>query len=869
MYRTALRKNNFIMLFIVLILYCLTTNRAYSQDSTASELQVDSTTSTIDSSANEILINAKSDLEQKVIYSAKDSAVFIPSKNLLRLRGDAKVDYGNDKLGAEVIIFDMEKSNLEAKAVQDSNGKYYGFPKYNQQENEYYAKQLTFNFKTKKGVISSGETELSEGFYFGEKIKRINENDIFIKDGFYTTCDAPHPHYYFGSPEMKIVSKEKVFLDPLIFYVEDIPVFIYPFGIFFPNKSGRQSGLMVPSFAFSSGRGVIFDDLGFYWAASDYWDMQFTTDFYSKGGYLLGTSGRWNVKDEYSGNASIEYGNTRFNTDEEYVKAWRFTMNHQQNLTPYQNINANLNFSSSDFNRNTKANINDRIKQSITSNASYSIAFDNGSNLSAGYNREQNIITDEHTQNIPVTYSIPNLTLFKLFDKDVTFRNSSRLNYTQTKRLDITTNEEKQDTTFQNDERKYLSHSPSITFSLPRLFHFNITPSFNFGVNNYFRKMTKSYNNTTGEVDRNFEQGFFTEYYYNYGVSAQTRLYGIMNFGEHGLKALRHTFEPTISYRINPNFSDQSYDFYGTYYDNNLQREITYSKFEADGGSHASSNLQQNIGINLVNRFEAKVSSDSTDKNLELLQLNLNTNYNVAADSLNWSDISTSFRTPAVSFVSFSGNANFTLYDEADIFNENKEKVGVEKINKFLFENNKGLVRLTNLNLSLSTSFDSDGIKVADSFGQDAEKVDTTEKESSLGDRFSRRINLNQEDRDLFGECNAGYQPISIPWSINVGLNFRYSEPFAGRIDRSVNLNLGIRFQLTKTWKFDATGLYDLIDQSLENTSVNITKDMHCWDLSVRWYPTGINQGFYLRFGIKASQLQDLKLEKRDDPIYR
>jgi hypothetical protein len=855
------------MLFIVLLSCCLSATNVFAQDIDSTKAIIDSTI--IDSTADEIYLDVESDLEKRVIYSAKDSAVFMPGKSMLRLRGGAKVDYGTDKLEAEVILFDLEKSNLDASAIQDSNGTYYGFPKYNQQENEYFAKQLTFNFKTKKGVISSGETEITEGFYFGEKIKRINETDIFIENGFYTTCDAPHPHYYFGSPEMKIVNKEKVLIDPLIFYVEDIPVFIYPFGIFFPNKGGRQSGLMVPSFLFSAGRGVVFDDLGFYWAASEFWDMQFTTDFYSKGGYLLGTAGRWNVKDQYSGNASFEYGKTRFNTDDEYVTAWKFTLDHRQNLTPYQNISANLNFSSSDFNRNTSANINQRITQTITSNASYSMAFDNGSNLSAGYNREQNIITDEQTQNIPVTYSIPNLTLFKLFDKDVTFRNSSRLNYTQQTRQNIDLGEEIPDTTFRSEERKYLSHTPSITFSLPRLYNFNITPSFNFGVNNYFRKMTRTYNNETEEVEQNFEQGFFSEYYYNYGVSAQTRLYGILNFGETGLKALRHTFEPTISYRINPDFSDQSYDFYGTYYDNKLDREITYSKFDADGGSHASSNLQQNIGINLVNRFEAKVSGDSLDNNLELLQFNLNTNYNMAADSLNWSDINTSFRTPAVSFVSFSGNANFTLYDEADILNKENEKVGVEKINKFLFENNKGLVRLTNLNLSLSTSFDSDGIKVADSFGQDNEPVDSAESTSSLGDRFSRRMNLNQEDRDLFGECNAGYQPISVPWSVTLGLNFRYSQPFEDRIDRSLNLNLVIRFQLTETWKFDANGLYDLIDQKLENTSVNITKDMHCWDLSVRWYPTGINQGFYLRFGIKASQLQDLKLEKRDDPIYR
>lgn len=863
----ALQKNNVLVLFIVLIVCCLSGTNALAQDKDSTKTVIDSTVT--DSTADEIYLDVESDLEKRVIYSAKDSAIFMPSKSMLRLRGGAKVDYGTDKLEAELIIFDLAKSNLDASAIQDSNGTYYGFPKYNQQENEYFAKQLTFNFKTKKGIISSGETEITEGFYFGEKIKRINETDIFIENGFYTTCDAPHPHYYFGSPEMKIVNKEKVLIDPLIFYVEDIPIFMYPFGIFFPNKGGRQSGLMVPSFAFSAGRGVIFDDLGFYWAASDYWDMQFTTDFYSKGGYLLGTAGRWNVKDQYSGNASFEYGKTRFNTDDEYVTAWKFTLDHRQNLTPYQNISANLNFSSSDFNRNTQASINQRITQTITSNASYSMAFDNGSNLSAGYNREQNIITDEQTQNIPVTYSIPNLTLFKLFDKDVTFRNSSRLNYTQQTRQNIDLGEEIPDTTFRSEERKYLSHSPSITFSLPRIYNFNITPSFNFGVNNYFRKMTRSYDSEEEEIRQEFVQGFFSEYYYNYGVSAQTRLYGMLNFGESGLKALRHTFEPTISYRINPDFSDQSYDFYGTYYDTKLEREITYSKFDADGGSHASSNLQQNIGINLVNRFEAKVSGDSVDTNLELLQFNLNTNYNVAADSLNWSDINTSFRTPAISFVSFSGNANFTLYDEADIVNKDNEKVGVEKINKFLFENNKGLVRLTNLNLSLSTSFDSDGIKVADSFGQDSEPVDSAETENSLGDRFSRRMNLNEEDQDLFGECNAGYQPISVPWSVTLGLNFRYSQPFEERIDRSVNLNLGIRFQLTETWKFDANGLYDLIDQKLENTSVNITKDMHCWDLSVRWYPTGINQGFYLRFGIKASQLQDLKLEKRDDPIYR
>mgnify|MGYP000994955998 CR=1 FL=1 len=66
---------------------------------------------------------------------------------------------------------------------------------------------------------------------------------------------------------------------------------------------------------------------------------------------------------------------------------------------------------------------------------------------------------------------------------------------------------------------------------------------------------------------------------------------------------------------------------------------------------------------------------------------------------------------------------------------------------------------------------------------------------------------------------------------------------------------------------FDA--IYDVVSKNFNNTTFNITKDLHCWSLTARWYPIGINQGFYLRFGIKASQLRDLQIEKQSSPLFR
>ncbi|HOQ49264.1 MAG TPA: hypothetical protein PLV01_05485, partial [Candidatus Kapabacteria bacterium] len=75
--------------------------------------------------------------------------------------------------------------------------------------------------------------------------------------------------------------------------------------------------------------------------------------------------------------------------------------------------------------------------------------------------------------------------------------------------------------------------------------------------------------------------------------------------------------------------------------------------------------------------------------------------------------------------------------------------------------------------------------------------------------------------------------------------------------------------RLTETWNISANARYDFIRKEFLTPQINLKKDLHCWELILNWNPIGFNRGFYLRFGIKSSSLQDLKIEKKSYPLFR
>lgn len=859
------------MIKIIFILaFILNTFGLYSQSDSLRIIAKDSLSKFVTDSTK-LKKPSSTGIDTTIFYTSRDTVTLNLKSKIMKLRGTSKLNYKTQNLDAENIDIDFNSSIMEAYGSKIEN-KSFGFPKFKESGTDYVGEKIKFNFKTNKGIIKFGETELSNGFFFGDKIKRVSQNELFIKNGYYTTCSAPHPHYYFGSPQMKLIAQDKIFLDPIIFYVEDLPIFALPIGLYFPTSSGRKSGLIVPTYGVTKNRGVIYENLGFYWAASEYFDSQLTASIYTKGGYLFKNHSNWVLKDVYNGSIDLSYGKTRFNPEEQFSDAYKIRFNHDHILSPTDRITSNMDFSSANFNQNTSSNINERVKQSITSNASYSSNWDNGNSLSIAYSREQNIINNSYRQGLTTNFNVPNIKIAQIFEKD--FVISGRLNWNLNfdKSYDIVNtryldNSSRIDTGFTKTQKNFIAISPNFSYSFPKIWMFNVTPSYSINGNLFFRRISnRTYDTLNSRFNDSYEYGVFPEYWYNYGVSLTTRFYGMAKPKVFGINAIRHTVEPSFGYRFDPNFSDNN-NYYSTYIDEKQKKSFSYSRFINEGGSHSSQSKGQSLTYGFRNRVEMKIAQGDTiaDKNLELLQLDFNGAYNFVLDSFKMSPLSVSFRTPAVPLVNFGGSANFKFYDEISEQTSSGNYKN-RNINKTLLESGKGLLRLTDINFNIGTSFNNQGIGTApNNQTNQPSKRDSSE----LGERFRQRLDYSYQEPDYFGENSPGYSDIQIPWNLNVSANFSYSQPLLDYITRSFSILTDFTFSLTKTWKVGANAGYDIVNSRLTSTSVNISKDLDCYDLTFRWYPIGNSQGFYLRFGIKASQLKDLMYEKQSNPIYR
>ncbi len=817
----------------------------------------DTTTSTSEISKHK----KTSAIDEIIKLNARDSIRFEINRKFLRLSGKSKVEYKNQKLESEIIEFYLDNSLLVAQGMRNAYGQLFGYPIFTDNKETYFGEKISYNFRTKQGTITLGETQIGEGYYFGQKLKKVDEDEFFVEGGCYTTCNAPHPHYYFGSPRMKVIPGDKVFVDPLIFYVEDLPIFILPIGLYFPNRSGRQSGLIVPSFFFSQRRGVTIENLGLYLALSDYYDTRFSANFYSKGGVLVKNFTQWKYRNELEGSLDVSYGRVRMTVDEPYQQTWGLQVRHNHRLNPFESYNAEVSFYSKDFFRQTSTDLLVRQTLDLNSRASYNRTFENGSSVSLGYFRSQNIVTQEYTESPTLQYSIPQFNPFSFsnnsFLRGITLQYSFGANYSKSKRL--------RDTTFLFSHSSKLSHNPVLNFPLPKLGYFNLTPFFSFSLNNYFRKITKVFDPTDSTVRETITNGFFGEYNYRLGLNLSTKLYGIVKPKLFGINALRHTLSPSLQYSYSPDLSAEKFGFYGKYFDLKQNREVIYSRYELDGGGIASKTLTQQISFNIQNQFSAKVfvSDTSDDKTVDFLNFSVSGYYNFAADSLRLSDLSFSVYTPSIPKLNVNANFVITPYDEDPILDaEGRPTSSFRKVNRFLLSEGKGFGRLTSFSLNLSTNFG--GGEFPKTFASTEDNPDSL----SLGERFSLRTANAPEDFDFWGDKTFGNQPFNARWNLSLDASYRYHSPTRNQRTSTLEIGFTLGLQLTKTWTINLSGQIDAIKKQILSPIVRINKDLHCWDLTFIWYPTGFNQGYYFRFGIKSSVLKDLKIEKRSSPIY-
>jgi lipopolysaccharide assembly outer membrane protein LptD (OstA) len=148
--------------------------------------------------ADSINRQRKNGIDAPVHYTANDSMTYEGESGIAHLYGNASVKYEDMDLQSDQIYMSLDSSLVHATGSQDTAGVKFGTPVFKMGKDTYETDTMAFNFKTKKGLISNVYTEQDDGFMTSELSKRNSEGEMFLYHGRYTTCDEPHPDFYFA-----------------------------------------------------------------------------------------------------------------------------------------------------------------------------------------------------------------------------------------------------------------------------------------------------------------------------------------------------------------------------------------------------------------------------------------------------------------------------------------------------------------------------------------------------------------------------------------------------------------------------------------------------------------------------------------------
>lgn len=839
-------KNSIVILLS--IFFCINTiSLLKAQNNIRDSLTLYKRVSNIDSiiplQSKEDTITNKSDIDTLVSATAKDSVVNDIENKITTFYGKAKINFRDYKIEADVIELNWDKYTIHAfnrKIYSDSSEKP-PLPTLTEKNEIYKGAEVIYNFKTKTGVVKYGETNIDNGFYKGEKIKKISDDCYYIANGIYTTCDAEHPHFYFSSPKMKVIPKSVIIASPIYLYIADIPIFAIPFAVL-PNKTGRQSGIIPPAYGDDINRGKNLRHLGYFWAINDYSDINFTTDLYMKGGYNISSMIRYNVRYLLNGNINLSYSRQKFNVDSDLQKDWYIKVNHNQKIDPTTQLNIDLNFISNNYFINNSTNFDEILRQNMISNATINKYWE-GTNRSVSINfyRDQNLTTGEIIENLPsISFTQSQIYPFKKegsvntsWYEDIGFNYNSQLlsRHSKTK---TTINETD---SYKNKYQNGILHNLSVNFS-PKIGHFNLTPSISYNEYWYDKIIERKnfINNNKDSIVTNYKHGFYTARAFNLSLSLGTRFYGIFQPNILTINSIRHTVMPSISYNFKPDFSKSTFGFFDRYKLAN-GKEVIYSKFEEAIFGGPSSGENQNINFTLSNIFEMKTivkDSIETENKFQLLNLNASFSYNFAADSMKLSDLNINYRTNIANILDLYANTSYSFYD----YDQNGYP-----INKFLTSKNS-LLRLTNIGLNISANFK----------GEKKQKSKTQKEENN---------EINDVEKSYYGLYDNSEINFDIPWNLSISYDYNFNKSNPYRTFKTSNLRASLGFSLTEKWRIDFSGYYDLVAKKLLAPQLRIQRDLHCWVMNFSWVPIGKYSMFNFEIRIKAPQLSDIKLIKQ------
>lgn len=673
---------------------------------------------------------------------------------------------------------------------------------------------LEFSLETDRGLILQSRTDYDQAFYGGSELYRENEEVYFVDEGIYTTCGLDTPHFRFWSKHMKLINGEKVVAKPVVLFIEKIPILIIPYYVF-PLSKGRRSGLLNFHFGNFNQGGRFISNVGYYWAASEYWDLLGSFDFYEVGGPIVRGRARYNKRYNFNGNVSAQYAwesnFERINFTEVKSRRWFINFNHRHTFDPTFSANASGSFiSDSRFFSDFSNDLKDRLNRSLRSQVNFSKRF-GPTSFSGSYIRDENLDNGSKRITYPnLSFSLPTLRPFGSPKKGEPGKWYHSLTYTYRGDLRRSLDQQSFDvfTTLAADTVIDAASDTTITPTIVDTTKFKtrkITTRYShsaaigptFKILKYFTISGRlSYRETwfdIGNTDQSQALGInssklLRSYNYSSSLSASTNLYGTVSPKIFGLNGLRHTIAPRISYSYVPE----------------ITRDNDFEVAAGFAGVSSGQGKAQSIGLSLRNQFDAKIGSGENERRITLFTVTSSASYNAEAVVNPWSDLRTNIQSTLAGVILMNGSLVHSLND------------------------NQGLK-----SFSISSSF-----RAAGNFGDFG-------SQSILGP--GRRINGSGSEPDPNLEAKR-------TWSFKI--SHFYTESNGAK---SNSMNLSLAMQLTPGTSINFTQRYDIARKRTINRYIQVQRKLHCWEGSFEWTPSGSNQGF--RFRVNVIALPDIKYE--------
>ena len=814
---------------------------------------------------------SKDSLDAPISYAAEDSGVLdIPGKTFY-LYGKAKASYTTMNIEAGVIKLDNANNLFTAYGIKDSAGVAIDRPKMTDRDMVTTSDTIAFNTKSKRGLSKSTYTQQGEMYVYADRIKKLTDNSFFASKARFTTCNLDTPHFAFRTRKMKVINNKWGFSGLTYPEFEGVPLPIgIPFGIY-PMSRGRHSGILPPTFSATQYYGLGLEGLGYYKVLNDNVDMTLRSNIYSYGGYMLNLVPTYRYRYRFNGGLNITYQKTKFNfkgdpdyTDTKtYSLAWYHSMDSK--ARPGTSFSSNVNISSSKFNRllanNSVANFTNQLSSSIQ----YSKQWGGGKyNLQTSAQHSQNNNTATYDISLPnVNFNVNTFYPFKKQERvgaekwyekfGISYSTNvvNRFSFSDTVNYRATRNQSLLQHIIDTSQWGF-THNIPITLSLPAIGPLIISPGVSYQEKWYGSQVTQSWDEKTKRVVATTQRGFFTAREVNTSLGFQTAVFGTFNINKGNLVAIRHTIRPTFSLNYKPDLVSKYYDWVRI--DSTNKNFARYSKFSSSPVGGFSEGQFGGMSFGIIQQLQAKVKdkSDTTGKATKKISLidnfSITSGYNMFADSNKLSDIAIYMGTTLFNKINITASTSLTPYT--------LNKYG-QRTAKYSWQGPDGfsIGSFNNASVSINTSLQS----------KKKDEKKTTAATNTDNTYYNPEEDLRQQE--YIRNHPAEFTDFNVAWTLSASFSFNLAKipklDYTGfTTSTNASVNLQGDFSLTPKWKLGGTTYVDARTSKIQQFTMFISRDLHCWQMSINITPVGLYPSFSININPKSAILRDLKVNR-------